>query len=169
MTEPGSTADDGDPTGVKVPWDQKKREAVLAEWIGTEGATHTDAALEAAAVTAGYTPEEFKAAMTLHLRRTVEAPIKTTARLWIVVAYVVVWGLFAIVFLTRPSTYGAGVVAQIILTITLGIGLALSLVIIRLGHPDPERRSRALVLILAFPVVMLLGVAGLCLPFTTVT
>jgi hypothetical protein len=35
----------------------------------------------------------------------------------------------------------------------------------RSRHPDPERPSWALAVLLSLPVVMLLGVAGLCLPF----
>jgi hypothetical protein len=54
---------------------------------------------------------------------------------------------------------------QVILTIALAVGLAISLIVIQLGHPDPGRPGRAMTILLVAPVIMLLGVAGSCLPF----
>jgi hypothetical protein len=80
--------------------------------------------------------------------------------------------LFAIAYLVRPfpttgegSSIGYGPFLQVILTVSLGIGLGISLLVIRAGHPNPEKRVRAMALLLAIPVVLLIGVAGTCLPF----
>ena len=54
---------------------------------------------------------------------------------------------------------------QLILTIALVITFVISLVWIRARRPDPERVGRALAILLVVPVVLLVGVAGLCLPF----
>ena len=32
-------------------------------------------------------------------------------------------------------------------------------------HPDPTRLGRALAILLVVPVIVLLGISGLCLPF----
>ena len=168
MTEPGATPE-GAPAGTpRVPLDQQGRENVLADWIAVQRGSFTDAALERSAIEAGYSSEEFVASAGLAADRTALAPIRSSARRYVLVAYAVVWLGFAVVYLGRSTMYGAGPIAQLVLTVSLAIGLAISLLVIRRGRPDPDKRPRALALLLAVPVILLLGVAGLCLPFTNV-
>ena len=75
------------------------------------------------------------------------------------------WLLFAIPYLGRSTMYGAGPLAQGILTVSLILGLLLSAAFLRVLHPDPDRAGRALAILLVVPVVVLLGITGLCLPF----
>jgi hypothetical protein len=74
-----------------------------------------------------------------------------------------VWVLFAIVYLTRDFAYGP--VLQGVLTISLLITLGISLLWLRWRRPDPSSVGRATAVFLVLPVVLLVGVAGLCLPF----
>ena len=54
-------------------------------------------------------------------------------------AYGIVWVLFAFAYLGRPTTYGAGPIAQGVLTVALVLGLGISALVLRALHPDPER------------------------------
>jgi hypothetical protein len=132
----------------------------------------TDEALERSALAAGYSSAEFaEASALLDVREATRAalePVKSTARRSVLAAYGVVWLLFALAYLGPAAAQRSfGPTLQLILTISLGVALAISLVIVGRGRPDPERRSRAVALLLAVPVILLLGVAGLCLPFTS--
>jgi hypothetical protein len=170
MTEPDPTRKTPPPRPPLGTWDDRVRLSFLTDWVARQRGSFTDAALERTALTTGYTHEEFITATKLADARLSEnaaiKPIRSRARIFVLAAYAVVWGLFAIPYLLGSSTYGPGL--QTILTISLGIGLGLSLVVIHLAHPDPERRTRAMALFLAVPVILLLGVAGSCLPFVTV-
>ena len=84
-------------------------------------------------------------------------------------AYGIVWLLFAIPYLGRASSYGAGPIAQGILTVALLLGIGISFLTMRFLHPDPSHVGRALVIFLVVPVVLLLGISGLCLPFVPST
>jgi hypothetical protein len=132
-------------------------------------ASHADRftaeALRQASLEAGYTPEEIAQASDHADRAAAVRPIRARAR-WIVLgAYALVWVLFAMVYLTRDYAYGSGVVLQGILTISLLITLGISLLWVRWRRPDPSTVGRATAVFLALPVVLLVGVAGLCLPF----
>jgi hypothetical protein len=92
-------------------------------------------------------------------------PIRSRARVIVLVAYGLVWLAFAAVFLGRSTGYGTGPLLQVILSGALVFALLLSLVWIGGHRTDPSRAGRALVALLVVPVVLLVGVAGLCLPF----
>ena len=160
-------------TTPQVPTDPAQRQVRLVGHFDSNRGKFTVEALRASALEAGYAADEIEAAIHLaevrDAERQASAPIRSSARMAILLAYGIVWILFAVVYLGRPFAYGAGPIAQLILTIALGIGLAISLLIIRSGRPDPGRRTRAMGLLLAVPVILLVGVAGLCLPFTTMT
>ena len=145
---------------------------VLADWVVKERGSFTDAALERSALAVGYTSDEFAAAARVAEARATDrasqAPVKSAARRGVLAAYGVVWLLFATRYFGWPTIYGLGPFLQLILTIAMGIGLAISLLVIRRGRPDPDRQWRATALLLVVPVVLLVGVAGLCLPFTAV-
>jgi hypothetical protein len=57
------------------------------------------------------------------------------------------------------------VILQGILTVSLLLGLLVSWLVMRVLHPDPTRLGRALVILLVVPVIVLLAIGGLCLPF----
>jgi hypothetical protein len=154
-------------------WDGRSRAENLADWVGRHRQSFTNQALQRAALEAGYSAEAFEDANRVlearENKREALGPIKTTSIRLTLVAYTIVWVGFAAVFLGNytPSAYiPPGSVMQQILTVSLGIALGISLLLIRLGHPDPGRPLRAMTLLLAIPVILLLGVAGLCLPFT---
>jgi hypothetical protein len=145
-------------------WDQS-----LEEYFLRNRATFTPEALTRAAAAAGYSPEQIDSAM---LRaeardRGLDAirPVRSRARLIVLLGYALVWVFFAIQFLLLPSPnsyMGSGL--QTILSISLVIALGISLAWIRGMRPDPDRVGRALAILLAVPVVLLIAVAGLCLP-----
>jgi hypothetical protein len=152
-------------------WDERIRLSFLTDWVAGQQGAFTEAALERTALATGYTHEEFVAAWQGAEARIAEraplAPVRSNATRLVLLAYAVVWVLFAIPYLLGASTFNSGVgpILQGILTVSLGIGLAISLAVIRRGRPDSTRASRAMVLLLVVPVVLLVGIAGLCLPF----
>jgi hypothetical protein len=157
------------PATPQTGWTEGGRVELLADWIAAQRGAFTESALERSAVAAGYTSDEFAQAVAVTEMRSALGPIRSTARRAVLAAYGIVWAVFALVFLGQPTAYGLGSILQLVLTIALGVGLAISLFVMRHGRPDPERRARALALLLAVPVVLLVGVAGLCLPFTSST
>jgi hypothetical protein len=137
----------------------------LARYLASHAERFTPEALRQAALEAGYTPEEIAQASDRADRAAAVRPIRARAQ-WIVLgAYALVWVLFAMVYLTRDYAYGSGPVLQGILTISLLITLGISLLWLRWRRPDPSTVGRATAVFLALPVVLLVGVAGLCLPF----
>ena len=152
--------------GPKVP----RNLDVLADWILQQRGAFTDGALERSALDAGYSPEEYARAVALAGVRPAMRSIKSVARRAVLAAYGLVWLAFAVVFLVQETTsyYVNGGFLQLVLSISLGIALAISFLAISLGRPDPDRRSRAVAILLVVPVILLVGVAGLCVPFTGV-
>jgi hypothetical protein len=170
MTDPAPPPGEGVPGDPTVLWGGRSRADALAEWVVAQRPSFTDAALERSAAAAGYTHEEFVSAASVADARMAEraalVPIRSTATRVVLIAYAIVWALFAVPYLLLAgSTLGAGPVLQWILTVALGITLAISLIVVRTGRPDPSRVPRAMVILLALPIVMLVGVAGSCLPF----
>jgi len=130
---------------------------------------YTDAALERSALAGGFTAEEAQQARALadtRLRQ-LEAmgPVRSQARKIVLLAYGVVWILFAMPYLVRSTSYGSGPILQGVLTVSLLLGLLVSWLVMRVLHPDPTRFGRALVILLAVPVIVLRGISGLGLPF----
>ena len=146
----------------------------LAAWIEANRTKFTEAALERSAIDGGYSAEEFIAALALLTRRDHERqairPIKHLARITIVVAYALVWLLFAYAYIVAAPHGGSGLssgwgrVLQLILTGALLVGLAISAIAVNAARPDPDRFGRALVIVLAVPVITLIAITGLCLP-----
>jgi len=138
-----------------------------------QSASFTPEALDRSALAAGYAPGDVTAARgraDARIRSTETlAPIKSTARRAVVVAYLAVWVAFGVAYLVSPPRpFDFEFVLFPVLTMALVITLAMSLGIIRSIRPDAARPTRALVLLLVVPVILLLGVAGLCLPTATV-
>jgi hypothetical protein len=149
------------------------RVTTLEAWIVEHQAAFTSEALERSAIESGYTKAEFDEAARLAGRREREnqvvPPLKARARIVVIIAYVLVWLVFARIFLLPDSYgyYGLGPTMQLILTMTLVVAIALSMVWIHVRRPDPDHVALALASLLVVPIVLLVGVAGLCLPFTS--
>lgn len=139
----------------------------LASWVEANRTKFTEAALERSALETGYTKAEFDEAVRLASRREGERqvikPLKGRARLMVLLGYGLVWLLFGTQFLFGPEPYLS--TYQLILTMSLLVAIAISLAWIHVRRPDPDRIGRALAILLAVPVVLLVAVAGLCLPF----
>jgi hypothetical protein len=141
------------------------RQASLAAYLARHGTTYTSEALGQAAREAGFTEDEIARATERVRAAETLRPIRNQAR-WIVVgAYALVWVLFATVYLTRQNTFGTGFMLQVVLTAALLLVLLVGLLWVARVRPDPTRTGRALLILLVVPVVLLVGVAGLCVPF----
>jgi hypothetical protein len=167
MTEPDPAPGTPNPRTPLRTWDERLRVSFLADWLARQRGSFTDAALERSAIATGYTHEEFVAAVEVADARRAERaalePIRSNANKFVLGAYAAVWLLFAIPYLLSPNS--SGPTLQLILTIALGTCLAISLAIVNLGRPNPKQVGRATVILLVVPVLLLLGVAGTCLPF----
>jgi hypothetical protein len=144
--------------------------AVLARWMVTHAATYTAAALDRSARAAGYPEEQVVKARRradARIRETEQlGPIRRTARRAVVVAYGAVWLFLAIGLLAGRSGEGLDFTELIlvVLSVSMAIALGISFLAIRSGDPDPTRPVRAVILLLALPTVLLVAIAGLCLP-----
>jgi hypothetical protein len=143
----------------------------LAAWIADQRGAHTMEALERSALESGYTKADFDEGVRLagkaERERQVIKPLRHQARLIVLISYAVIWLLFATQYLLGPEgSSGPGL--QTILTISLLVTVGISLIWIAAVKPDPDRAQRALTILLAVPLVLLIGVAGLCLPFLPV-
>jgi hypothetical protein len=151
-------------------WTEQTRIETLAQWLAEQSAAYTSPALERSAIETGYTKAEFDEAVRLAAFREQERPVidplKRRARVAVVAAYGLVWLLFATQYLFGPAPYLSTL--QLILTMSLLLAIALSMVWIHRRRPDPDNLGRALAVLLAVPLVLLVGVAGLCLPFLPV-
>jgi len=172
VPEPPTPLADGSGPPADI-WVRPKTADGLAWWIFDHRASFTDDALERAAIAAGYSVEAYRSARDRVDARiaSTEAlrPVRSSAKRLVILAYAAVWAAFGLAFLSRadaPYSYAGPLHA--VLTVALIIGLAVSLLIIRRGRPEAGRPGRALLVFLAMPVILLIGVAGLCLP-TAVT
>lgn len=168
MTETAPKGGGSAPHSPYHPSDAKSRTRDLERWIERHRSVYTGSALEASAIEAGYTREEFEAALALVEARAPKQealrPIRSRARRVVLVAYGLTWLVYAIAYLTRPVMYGLGPLALSVVTIALGIGLAGSWDWTRRRHPDPAHFNRAMAVLLSLPMVLLLVFGGTCLP-----
>lgn len=174
QTEP-TTGPKSAPPATTGAWvSAQPRAEVLAAWIAEQSGAHTSLALERSAIESGYTKAEFDEAVRLagkaEREQQVIKPLKVRARLMVLIGYALVWMFFGIQYLVLPApgTYVDGSGLQTILTISLLVTIGISLIWIYGVRPDPDRAGRALAILLAVPLVLLIGVAGLCLPFLPV-
>ena len=167
--QPGSATQDAPPVTPGGPWQTGSRVEQLATWMQALRSAYTDAALERSALAGGFTAEEAEQARALadtrQGQREAMGPVRSRASKLVVLAYGVVWILFAIPYLLVPTSYGSGPILQGVLTVSLLLGLLVSWLVMRALHPDSARTGRALVILLVVPVIVLLGISGLCLPF----
>lgn len=135
----------------------------LARYLATNRDRFTPDALRQAAADAGYTPAEIDAAQRIVQDQEAIRPVRGRARWIVLAAYLAVWALFATQYLRPGATYGGPY--QAILTGALGVGFLISIGWLAWRKPDPTRVARAMVVFLVVPVVLLVGIAGACLPF----
>ncbi|HYH91976.1 MAG TPA: hypothetical protein VD763_02365 [Candidatus Saccharimonadales bacterium] len=134
-----------------------------------QASAFTPDALDRSAIEAGYAIEDVAAARARadERIRAVDAlqPIKSTAKRAVVVAYLAVWASFGVAYLLNDAgSLDVDFAIFAVLSVALGIAVAMSFSVIRATRPDASRPTRALILLLVFPVILLVGVAGLCLP-----
>jgi hypothetical protein len=170
-TPPPGTPPTDESTGPRPPWDAaafqpNDRVRVLAQHFHLHSRTHTPEALGRAALGAGYSQVEVAAAIASVEARLASAeasaPTRSTAKRAILAAYGLTYLVFAIVFLTQPFSYGAGVIALVILTVVLGLALGLSALWYRRRRWLDEGAGLKVGAILSLPVVLLVIVAGTC-------
>ncbi len=149
------------------------RQLTLVSHFDKERDRFTIEALRSAALQAGYDAGEVDEAIRISGEHEAErqrfGPVRTRARNIVLLAYGITWLVFAVIYLGRAFQYGMGPVLLGVLTFALGLTVIISVLIIRRGRPDPERSARAVVILMAIPIILLVGVAGLCLPFTAST
>jgi hypothetical protein len=174
QTEPATGPEPATPAWDLPSDSANPRAEALAGWVADQRGAHTMAALERSALESGYTKAEFDEAVRLagkvERERQVIKPLRSQARLIVLLGYAIVWVFFAIQYLVipAPGSYVGGSGLQTILTISLLVTIGISLLWIHGVKPDPDRAGRALAIFLAVPLVLLIGVAGLCLPFLPV-
>ena len=170
QAEPATGPEQAPPAWDLLSDSKDPRAEALAAWIADQQGAHTMAALERSALESGYTKADFDEAVRLagnsEQERQVIKPLRQQARLIVLISYAVIWLLFATQYLTGPDV--GGPTLQTILTISLLVTIGISLIWIAAVRPDPDRAGRALTIFLAVPLVLLIGVAGLCLPFLPV-
>lgn len=140
---------------------QSSRTTTLALYLEANRGRFTDEALAGRATEAGYTGEEIDQAT--ELLRSVEAatPVRKRARQVVLAAYLVTYAVLVAGMAVNPSTYGAGTIGIIVLTVVLGTSLAIALALVRRARPRAGAEL-ALAGVLAVPVILLVVVAGLC-------
>ena len=95
------------PSSTAGAWEgMQPRIASLEAWIAEQSAAHTSSALERSAIESGYTKAEFDEAVRLAGSRERDAqvikPLRSRARLVVLLGYVLVWLFFADPVLVRP-------------------------------------------------------------------
>jgi hypothetical protein len=151
-------------------WSPAARVAVLTEHFVANARRHTPEALAQAALGAGYTQEDVQAAFTAaDVRITAaeaSAPTRARAQRMILVAYLLTYVVFAIVFLSQPFAIGVGPIALGILTFVMLVALGLSALWARRSKWTDQGAGATVGAILSVPIILLLLVAGTC-AFTT--
>lgn len=145
------------------------RIAALSDYFVAHADRFTPEALRKAAIDAGFSAAEiddaYDRATTRQRNDELAQPLRSRARWIVLAAYAIVWLLFGAVYFLQPVTYNAGLFFQGVLTVALLIALVISRLWISGRRPDPGNAGRAMVVFLVVPVILLIGVAGLCLPF----
>jgi hypothetical protein len=151
-------------------WSPAARVAVLTEHFVANARGHTPDALARAALGAGYTHEDVQAAFSAADARITaaeaSAPTRARAQRMILVAYLLTYLVFAIVFLSQPFGFGVGPIALGILTVVMLIALGLSALWARRSKWSDQGAGATVGAILSVPIILLLLVAGTC-AFTT--
>jgi hypothetical protein len=152
-----------DPSGLGP----EDRVRILEEHFSRYGQAYTPGALGRVALEAGYTEQEIAAAIakvqvSSAASAEASAPTRATAQRVILASYGLTYLVFAIVFLSQPSSYGIGVIALMILTFTLSVALGLSALWARRRRFRDQGSSLKLASILSVPIILLVLVAGTC-------
>jgi len=167
MTDPSEAA----PRPPQRPesWTPAARVAVLTEHFVANARGHTPEALGRAALGAGYTQEDVQAALAAADARLTaaeaSAPTRAKAQRMILVAYLLTYLVFAIVFLTQQF-YGAGPVFLGILTFSMLVALGLSALWARRSKWIERGAGAGIGAILSVPIILLVLVAGTCVVST---
>jgi cation transport ATPase len=146
--------------------DPSDRVRKLTEYFADNQASMTHDALGRQASAKGYSEAEIEAASSAaEARRAPDAAARSRARRVILGLYLVTYLVLSAGMLMSNAFYGVGTIGLLILAVALAIALAISLAWIRRRHLDAGHDG-AMATLVALPLVLLVGVAGLCL-YTT--
>ena len=146
--------------------DPADRVRKLTEYFADNQASMTHEALGRQASEKGYTEAEIgEASAAAEARRAPDAAARSRARRVILGLYLVTYLVLSAGMLMSDAFYGTGPIAILILAVVLTIALAISLAWIRGRHLDAGHDG-AMATLVAVPLVLLVGVAGLCLTTT---
>jgi len=138
----------------------------LTEYFADNQASMTHEALGRQASAKGYSEAEIEAASAAaEARRAPDAAARGRARRVILGLYLVTYLVLSAGMLLSNAFYGLAPIGILILGVSLAIALAISLSWIRRQHLDAGHDG-AMATLAALPLVLLVGVAGLCL-YTT--
>jgi hypothetical protein len=138
--------------------------SALAAYLAANQGRFTDAALEQAALDAGY-PKDVLAEARAARAADPAVAIRQRARRWVLAAYGITFVLLLLGMFANPAAraYGGSVIGAIVLALTLGLALAIALFVVRRSRPNiAETGAMVMTGILAIPVILLVVVAGLC-------
>jgi cation transport ATPase len=146
--------------------DPSDRIRKLTEYFADNQASMTHEALGRQASAKGYSEDEIEAASAAaEARRAPDAAARSRAKRVILGLYLVTYLVLTAGMLLSSQLYGLAPIAAIILAGVLALALAISLAWIRRRHLDAGHDG-AMATLVALPLVLLVGVAGLCL-YTT--
>lgn len=146
------------------------RVAALSDYFLAGAGRYTPEALRQAASESGFSPEEIEEAYGRAAKRQRDEessrPVRRRARWIVLAAYGLVYAALAVAFLGTDDRYGFATIALIVLTVVLGVALLISINWVRGRRPSAGQLQGAMLTMLAFPLVLLLSVAGLCIAMT---
>ncbi len=147
----------------------------LRAWINANRGRFTDDALMAQAIAAGHPEAVVRELIQAAIDAEVSAPVRARARRIITVLYLGGYAILVAAMLFGPGReygYGGGEIGSGILTFALGTAFLVSVVWLRRGVRAASAGG-ALPMLLSVPVILWLGVSGLCvatgLPFGQVS
>lgn len=145
--------------------------APLRSWFAVNRGRFTDDALVAKAVSAGHAENVVRDELQHVIDAEASSPVRARARMIVTLLYVGGYALLAGGMLFGPGRevgYGGGPIGSAILAVALGIAWLISIVWLR-RRVRAAAAAGALPVLLSLPIVLWLGVSGLCvstgLPF----
>lgn len=146
----------GDPP-TEVPGPSAWGDEGLVQYVDANLDAYTPEALEAAIVGAGHDPVAAQAAMRVVRARRAARPVKSRARILVLIAYAITYAVFVLALLDAELAYGASGLAVGVLTVTMIPALAISFWWLR-------RRDAPITLLplLFVPLIVLVAVGGAC-------
>jgi hypothetical protein len=163
--EPSPAAPTPDPRIATPTGGHAERVATVLRYLESNRERFTEDALLRAARDAGYPDEVLDEARARARAGAAAAPVRQRARRWVLIAYLLTFGLLTTGMLVSEYArrYGAAYIATGVLAATLGIALFISLWWVRRQGRNVEQSTAGMALLLSLPVLLLVVVTGSCL------